>query len=193
MAIEQKTAIQELPQFPVYFETIPNDPYDAQHVFSHVACFLGYRVGFVKHWNPKEYLNVYVDSNTTYRKLLDLQLYAADFNINSILESVSLGYPTAIKALLDGNEQAFYEYWPCVKREKTVEDEVLKRCFLRAYERMLERNPLMAAQENYIAELQPLYDKLQNEGIRPIDPEAMGLMLIFIIQEIQKEHPEFAS
>lgn len=190
MGIEQKTATQELPQFTIYFETIPNDPYDAQHVFTHVVRFLGYEVEFVKSWHPKEYLNVYVNSNTTYQKLLGLQQYAADFNINSILESVSLGHPTAIKALLNGEEQTFYEYWPCVQREKEVSDEVLKRCFLRAYERMLEHNSLMAVQEDYIAGLQPLYEELLDEGVRPIDPEAMGLMLITIIQEIQKEHPE---
>jgi len=36
-----------------------------------------------------------------------------------------------------------------------------------------------------------LYDQYESEGIKPIDPERMGLLMIPPIQQILEQHPEW--
>ncbi len=193
MGIELKTLTTSTTEFIFPLDNIYDDPYSLTNIFYSVAKYLGYSIRIAKdktnisEHTAKKLIPVMAESPETIKKLRTLFLEFMDYNISALIEAVELGEAAALKGLLVGNDATFYEYHPVIKIEKELPLKVAQSCFLTAYERLLRR-PVDDITQRYIERLKPAYKNLNEQNVRPIDPEALGLLIIPIIEEIQASH-----
>lgn len=190
----QKSESEEIPQYEILHSNISPDHYDINNVFYHVARFLGYRIQLqentgVKDGTDQNFVRVMVDSSDTYEKLLVAYKLTKGYKIYSILSAVSCGDPWSV--LQESKGKVSYLNYEDPDKQFDPRS-ILERCFLRAYERMLEKstNHDLGYATCARNELDLKYNSLTTEDIRPLDSESMGLLLMGAVKDVLKKHQQ---
>ncbi len=156
------------PDLNVHHATICNDSYCYDNVLYGVLQFMGYRIS-VKEGEVdtprKPQLKVLVDSEETSEKLRIINENLPKETV-TLLVDVEDGMPGC---LLSHAEEGF-----------VTESSVIDPCFMQAFER--EKEP-------HATDAIAIYRELSARGVRPIDPEAMGLLLIPGIMALRRDLP----
>lgn len=207
MGIDDSRELEEKPEYKVLYSYVTDDPRGMDNVVLHVlrSRSFGFPIQFQETRKTPFYgrYPVMVNSEETKEKVDKIFNLAFYYNIYHVLCDAAGGEPNMIvKHLREGKAGKLYD-WPIpslVLIKKPLDERVLKRCYMLAYERNVEKDTVFSPYFRPTRfdlpwlkiwlKLKGLYERLEREGFRPIDSEAMGILMIPVVREILEQHPE---
>lgn len=183
----------------VFYSNVSRDPYDFDNVFCHAAITLGYPIQFQDGATSKSGKNLewmmraMVDSQETKEKLhvVAIELGALGEENDSVsytLEAMDLSAISLIRPLLE-KEDSLHSL--PVKYKMPIDAEDLKKIYMRGYFRALENAEKAANPPAPISpEEKMLFQKLYEEGVKPLDFKEARSLLIPAIQNLLEIHPD---
>lgn len=171
------------------------DPFDSGNVYYTVLKRLGYPLDLVEgavapgtNQPLPQMVRVMVDSEETSIKIRTIDVLIFSYDITTFFYAASKGDPFILYKFLHRRTDEVFDKNPWIKIRKATEPRmkpVLERCFMLAYEKQKHKLHYTSYPEE-----DQLYKELEEKGVRPIDPEAMGLVMMPMIKEILDQHPE---